>query len=155
MANSTSKRITTITRAKPERAPRREVTDAEIDSWVTEAARAADDKKGERTIILRVGPVLTVTEYFVVTSAPNKRLVRTIADEVEQRVRAMGGPSPLSVEGLQDPSWVLLDYGDWLVHVFLEETREFYDLERLWTDVERLAWTPTPPVELAATAADA
>jgi ribosome-associated protein len=126
------------------------VTDDELVEWVRAAARAADDKKGERTVILTVGPLLNVTEYFVISSAPNTRLVRTIADEVEEQVKLAGGPGPLRVEGLRDSTWILLDYGDWVVHVFLDETRAFYDLERLWSDVARLPWTPTPVRELPA-----
>jgi ribosome-associated protein len=104
------------------------------------AARAASDKHGTNTVVLKVGEVLAITETFVITSAPNTRLVKTIADEVEDKVRAAGGRSPIRVEGLGDLSWVLIDYGDFVVHVFLDETREFYDLERLWADAPRVDW---------------
>ncbi len=104
------------------------------------AARAADDKKGIDTVVLEVGEVLAITDWFVVTSGTNPRLVKAIADEVEVKVRAAGGPSPLRVEGLADLHWVLLDYGDFVVHVFLDETRHYYELERLWADVPRLLW---------------
>jgi ribosome-associated protein len=104
------------------------------------AARAAAAKKGEGTIILEVGRVLAITEAFVITSGTNARQVRTIAEEVEDRVKADGGPSPLRIEGLDDARWVLLDYGDFVVHVFLDEVRRFYDLERLWSDSPRWAW---------------
>jgi ribosome-associated protein len=106
------------------------------------AAAVADAKKGEHTVVLDVGEVLAITGYFVITSAPNTRLVRTIADEVELKVKQSGGPPPLRVEGLRELTWVLLDYGDVVVHVFHEEMRQFYDLERLYRDVPRVAWTP-------------
>jgi ribosome-associated protein len=106
------------------------------------AAAVADDKKGIETIILDVGDVLAICELFVVTSAPNTRLVRTIAEEIETRLRGAGGGSPLRVEGLRDLQWVLVDYGDIVVHVFLEETRRFYDIERLYRDVDRVEWQP-------------
>ena len=106
------------------------------------AAAVADDKRGLDTIILDVGDVLAICELFVVTSAPNTRLVRTIADEIETRIRAEGGGSPLRLEGLRDLQWVLVDYGDIVIHVFLEETRRFYDIERLYRDVERVEWEP-------------
>ena len=106
----------------------------------TAAARAADAKKGEETVVLRVGPVLAICELFVVTSASNTRLVRTLAEEVEQAVRDRYGVSPLRVEGLRDLQWVLLDYGDVVVHVFHDESRQFYDIERLYRDVERVPW---------------
>ena len=104
------------------------------------AARAAADKLGTDTVVLEVGDVLSIVEYFVITSAPNTRQVRTIAEDIEEQVKLAGGSGPLRVEGLDDSTWVLLDYGDVVVHVFLSETREFYDLERLWSDVGRLDW---------------
>lgn len=106
------------------------------------AAAVADDKKGTDTVILDVGDVLAICELFVVTSAPNTRLVRTIAEEIENKLREVGGGSPLRVEGLRDLQWVLVDYGDIVVHVFLEETRRFYDIERLYRDVRRVEWEP-------------
>ena len=109
--------------------------------WPVLAARAADAKSGRDIVVLKVGPVLGICEHFVITSAPNTRLVRTIADEVEAQVSAAGGPKPLRVEGLDDLHWVLLDYGDFAVHVFLDETRHYYDLERLWSDVDRIDWS--------------
>jgi ribosome-associated protein len=105
------------------------------------AARTAAEKMGDGTIVLDVGPVLSITDLFVVTSASNVRLVRTIADEVEAAVKGHGGPSPSRVEGLDDARWVLLDYGDFVVHVFLDETRRYYELERLWADVDRVEWS--------------
>ena len=68
------------------------------------------------------------------------RLVRTIVEEVERRVKAVGGPAPYRVEGTDDARWVLMDYGDFVVHVFLDEARRYYDLERLWADAPRLDW---------------
>ena len=91
-------------------------------------------------MVLDVGDVLSIVEHFVITSAPNTRQVRTIAEEVEEKMKLAGLGSPIRTEGLGDLTWALLDYGDIVVHVFLEETRAFYDLERLWGDVGRLAW---------------
>jgi ribosome-associated protein len=104
------------------------------------AATAADAKQGLETVVLDVGDVLAITDYFVITSATNTRAVRTIAEEVEARVGEDGGPKPASIEGLDDLRWVLLDYSGFVVHVFLEETRRYYDLERLWADVPRVDW---------------
>jgi ribosome-associated protein len=114
--------------------------DVSAEDLARAAALAADDKKGEATAVLRVGPVLAICELFVVTSASNTRLVRTLAEEVEKAVRELHGAAPLRVEGLRDLQWVLLDYGDVVVHVFLDEARSFYDIERLYRDVERLEW---------------
>jgi ribosome-associated protein len=104
------------------------------------AARAADAKKGDDIIVLDVGDIIGIVECFVITSASNTRLVRTIVEEVERQVFEQTGEKPRAVEGLRDASWVLLDYGDLVVHVFLAETREFYGLERLWADADRLEW---------------
>ena len=106
------------------------------------AARTADEKQGANTIIIDVGAVLAITDEFVITSGRNSRQVRTIAEEIEEAIKAAGGPGPMRVEGLSDLTWVLLDYGDIVVHVFAEETRRFYDIERLYRDVPRVAWEP-------------
>jgi ribosome-associated protein len=106
------------------------------------AARAADDKQGVDTIVLSVAEVLAITELFVVTSAANRRLVRTIADEVEHQVREQLGRSPVRVEGVSEQQWVLIDFGDVVVHVFADETRRFYNIERLYSDVPTLDWRP-------------
>ncbi len=108
------------------------------------AARAADDKKAENTIVLQVGNVLGITEFFVVTSASNRRLVRTIVDAVEEQVRAEHGRSPLRSEGVGEQQWVLVDYGDVVVHVFADEVRAYYEIERLYRDVPRLEWRAAP-----------
>ena len=112
----------------------------EVRTWAALAARAADSKKATSTVVLEVGPILAITDAFVITSGSNTRLVRTIAEEVERQVKSGGGPSPLRTEGLDDARWVLLDYGDFVVHVFLDEARSYYDLERLWSDADRVDW---------------
>jgi ribosome-associated protein len=111
-----------------------------VREWARTAARAASAKGGEETVIIEVGGVLAITDAFVITSGRNTRQVKTIAEEVEAKLKSEGGISPLRVEGLADSQWVLLDYGDLVIHVFLDETREFYDLERLWSDAPRVAW---------------
>ena len=105
------------------------------------AARAADAKLGEETVILAMGELLGLTDAFVVTNGRNSRQVRTIVDEVERQVKLTYGRSPHRVEGLDDAYWVLMDYGDFLVHVFVDEARAFYDLEHLWNDAPRVEWT--------------
>ena len=103
-----------------------------------EAARAAADKKATDPVILEVGKVLAICDYFVIASASNDRLVRAICEEIEEKVKQASGGSPRFIEGLSDARWVLMDYGDWIVHVFVDEARQFYDLERLWGDVPRV-----------------
>jgi ribosome-associated protein len=113
---------------------------ADVRSWAVTAASAADSKGGEDTVVLEVGQVLAITEAFVITSGRNHRQVRTIAEEIEAQVKASAGPSPLRIEGAQQAEWILLDYGDFVAHVFLDETRQYYDLERLWADAPKLEW---------------
>src|SRR5882672_6286838 len=110
------------------------------DRWAVLAANAAASKKANDPLILDVGDVLSITDSFVIVSGTNTRQVRTIADEIEQQITEAGGPKPLRIEGLDDLRWVLVDYGEFVVHVFLQETREYYELERLWSDVPRVEW---------------
>ncbi len=91
-------------------------------------------------MVLEVGGVLAIVDWFVITSASNPRQARTIAEEVEEQLRLRDGDGPLWVEGADDARWILLDFGDVAVHVLSEEARAFYDLERLWGDVPRLDW---------------
>ncbi len=104
------------------------------------AARAADDKKAEHTLILAVGDVLQITDYFVITSAGNRRQVRSVVDAIEEAVRTTFERSPIRSEGVSEQQWVLLDYGDVVVHVFAEEIRMYYEIERLYRDVARVPW---------------
>jgi ribosome-associated protein len=115
------------------------VGDPAIESVVV-AARAADAKSGVDTVILDVGDLLGITGHFVITSGGNSRLVRTLAEEIERVVSETCAIQPIRIEGLDALRWVLLDYGDFVVHVFLDEDRSHYDLERLWADVPRVDW---------------
>jgi ribosome-associated protein len=111
------------------------------------AARAADDKQGLDIAILDVSSVLAITEVFVITSASNSRQVKTIASEVTDKVRETLGRSPLHSEGAGEQQWVLLDYGDVVVHVFADEARRFYEIERLYLDMPKIAFAPVVPKE--------
>jgi ribosome-associated protein len=113
--------------------PRRD--EASSDELALTAAEAADAKKADDIVLLDVGAVLAITDIFIVASAPNTRLVRTVAEEIERLVKERHGVGPLRVEGIRDLQWVLLDYGDVVVHVFTSDTRRFYDIERLYRDV--------------------
>lgn len=102
------------------------------------AATAASAKSGTDVVILDVGPIISIIECFVLASASNTRQVRTIVDEIELALKEHDGSRPINTEGRNDLSWVLLDYGDIVVHVFLDETRAYYDLDRLWADAPRI-----------------
>ena len=85
-------------------------------------ADAADSKKGEDIVVLDVGDIMSLAEIFVIVSAPNTRLVRSLVDTIDERMRSEATARPRTVEGLDSATWVLLDYGDIVVHVFLDET---------------------------------
>ncbi len=107
------------------------------DAWIGVAIDAAEDKLGERSLAYRVGEVMGIVEWFVITTGRNERQVRAIADDVEYQIGRRGGPKPQRVEGLEDANWVLMDYGDFVVHVFSEAAREYYDIDRLFKDMPR------------------
>lgn len=104
------------------------------------AARSADEKNGRNIVVLDVGDVLAITDFFVVVDAPNRRMVRALVDEIEESIRAVSGRSPVRVEGTREQQWVLIDYGDVVIHVFLDEVRRFYEIERLYRDVAHVDW---------------
>jgi len=108
------------------------------------AAGAASSKNGEDIAVLDIGEIISIIEVFVLVSASNTRQVRTIVDEVERALRDHDGSKPIGVEGMNDATWVLLDYGDIVVHVFQEATRSYYDLDRLWGDAPRLHFDDRP-----------
>lgn len=98
------------------------------------AARAADDKLGTDQVALDVSATLYITDAFLIISAENDRQIGSIVDAVEEAVQTTYGRTPLRREGRGSGDWVLLDFGDIVVHVFSPEQREYYALERLWKD---------------------
>ena len=105
------------------------------------AAQAAASKKAGDVVILEVGKLIGITDYFVVCSGANERQVSSITEEIEKVLRG-AGVKPHRREGEREQRWVLLDYFDLVVHVFHAEEREFYDLERLWKDAPRVEFEP-------------
>jgi ribosome-associated protein len=103
------------------------------------AARAAAAKQAEHIAILDVHGLIVITDYFVICSGTSERQVKTIVEEVETSLRGLDR-RPVRREGETEGRWVLLDYVDVVVHVFADEEREYYDLERLWRDAPRHAW---------------
>jgi ribosome-associated protein len=118
----------------------------EVRNLVQAAAQVCDDKKGEDTRILELDPIdAGLSDFFLVTSASNDRQAVAIADEIEHRLKKDFGAYPNSVEGRRKGDWILLDYVDFVVHVFLAERRAFYDIERL-----RKSARPLTPAEFDA-----
>ncbi|MGH9001105.1 MAG: ribosome silencing factor [Acidimicrobiia bacterium] len=106
------------------------------------AARAASAKNARDTVVLDVADIIGITDYFVITHGTSARQVKAIAEEVERKLKEVG-LAPAQTEGLSDASWVLMDYGGIFVHVFAEETRGYYALERLWGDADPVEWEET------------
>ena len=106
----------------------------------TAAAEAARDKQAADVVVLDVAALLTITDYFVICSVASGPQLKAVTEAVEERVRTALDRRPVRREGDADAGWLLLDYIDVVVHVFGEEEREYYDLERLWSDAPRPAW---------------
>ena len=97
------------------------------------ACKAIDDKKGKDIKVIDIHEVSVIADYFVIASASNQNQVQAIVDNVEEQLGRAGFEAK-QIEGTRNSSWVLMDYGDMIVHVFDEENRLFYDLERIWRD---------------------
>jgi ribosome-associated protein len=111
---------------------------AQIRSQVASAVQACEEKKGEEISILEMDTTSSAfTDYFVICTGKNPRQIQAIADEVELRLKREGTRSN-QVEGYQQADWVLIDYVDFVVHVFSEAARKFYDLERLWKSAKKI-----------------
>ncbi len=114
-------------------------------AWLT-AVRAAQAKKAQDIVVLDLREITTLADFFVICTGANTRQNQAISDEIHSRIKDRGD-LPISVEGYQNAEWVLMDYGDIIIHIFLEKTRAYYDLERLWRHAKRIE---TPPEPLAA-----
>lgn len=108
--------------------------DAELKLAITSAA----EKKAEHIVALDLRPIASFTEFFVIASGTNQRQVQAIADEISERLKKETRLKPIRIEGYASAEWVLLDYGDFVFHIFNTESREFYDLARLWRDAGRV-----------------
>lgn len=111
---------------------------AELDENVRLALACAADKKAVNTVALDLREIASFTEFFVITGGTNQRQVQAIADEIEEKLKKQLGDRPVRVEGYNTAEWVLMDYGDFVVHIFDQKSREFYDLERLWRDARKV-----------------
>jgi ribosome-associated protein len=115
------------------------------------AARAAAEKQGRDILVLQVRDLIAITDYFVIVSGATDRQVKAIGDAVEDELRRSGA-KPIRREGERDMRWLLLDFADIIVHVFHEEDRAYYELERLWKDAPSIRWEP-PAVKAKAKSA--
>jgi len=107
-------------------------------------AQGADDRKGADIVVLKVAEVSYLTDYFVIATGFSHVQVRAIANSIEQSVQETYNRLPIHREGHKDGSWVVLDYGEVIAHVFLQKEREFYNLEAFWGHAERVAFAALP-----------
>ncbi len=108
--------------------------------WL-EAVRAAEEKQARNVRVLDLREVTSFADYFVILTGANARQIQAIADEIHQRLKKLG-EMPNSMEGYDNAEWVLMDYGDYLIHIFSEKARLYYDLERLWRDAKTVELAP-------------
>lgn len=109
----------------------------QLDPELQLAIRCADDKKAVNMIVLDLREIASFTEFFMIASGTNQRQVQAIADEINEQLKKQLKRKPVRIEGYSGAEWVLLDYGDFVVHLFDKDARDFYDLERLWRDARR------------------
>src|SRR5687767_7883427 len=109
----------------------------ELDERILTALHAAGEKKAIDTVVLDLREIASFTDFFVIASGTNERQVQAISDGVSETLKKAGS-NAARVEGYKTAEWILLDYGDFVVHVFDEKARKFYDLERLWRESKRV-----------------
>jgi ribosome-associated protein len=120
------------------------VTVEPLEERIVTALRAAGEKKAIDPVVLDLREIASFTDFFVIVSGSNERQVQAISDEISETLKKNGSPAG-RVEGYKSAEWILLDYGDFVVHVLDEKARKFYDLERLWRESKRIEL----PAELA------
>ena len=111
---------------------------AELDPEVQLAIKCASDKKAFDMVALDLRDIASFTEFFIIANGSNQRQVQAIADEINEQLKKQLSSRPVRIEGYSSADWVLLDYGDFIVHIFNGESREFYDLARLWRDARKV-----------------
>lgn len=106
------------------------------------AARTADDNRGSDIMVLDVRKLTSIFDYFVLVTGTSRRQLHAISEEIDDRLEKDLGDQRMGVEGYAESRWILLDYGSVVVHLFDEETREYFALEDLWADANRVEWSP-------------
>ena len=102
------------------------------------AIRCAEDKKAVNMVGLDLREIASFTEFFLIASGTNQRQVQAIADEINEQLKKQLRRKAVRIEGYSSAEWILLDYGDFIIHLFDKDARDFYDLERLWRDARRV-----------------
>ena len=111
---------------------------SDLDEEVKLALHCASEKKAANLTVIDLREIASFTEFFVVASGGNQRQVQAISDEINEQLKKQLDSRPVRIEGYASGEWILLDYGDFIVHIFEQKARQFYDLERLWRDAKRV-----------------
>ena len=114
---------------------------SEFDDRIRRALHAAAEKKAIDPTVLDLRGISTFTDFFLILTGANRRQVQAISDEIAEQLKRHGS-APARVEGYQNAEWILIDFGDFVVHIFEDKARRFYDLERLWREARRLDLSP-------------
>jgi ribosome-associated protein len=139
--NSTAKEKSLHPEASGRASQQTVVAGDDLDQRIVAAINAASEKKALNVVVLDLREIASFTDYFVIASGTNERQVQAISDEVYETLKKAGSPAA-RVEGYKTAEWILLDYGDFIVHVFEDKSRKFYDLERLWRESKRVDFPP-------------
>ncbi len=128
---------------KPETTTTLEVSElrtpfSELDETAKLALTCASEKKAINIAALDLRDIASFTEFFLITSGTNQRQVQAISDEINEQLKKQLSTKPVRVEGYNSAEWILMDYGDFIIHIFEQKAREFYDLERLWRDAKKV-----------------
>lgn len=128
----------------PERTATVQVTETrtpfdELDERAKLALHSASEKKAVNLTAIDLREIASFTEFFVIASGTNQRQVQAISDEIEEQLKKQLQARPIRIEGYNSAEWVLMDYGDFVIHIFEQKAREFYDLERLWREARKVA----------------
>lgn len=111
---------------------------SELDERAQLALHCASEKKAVNEVVLDLRDIASFTEFFLIAGGTNPRQVQAISDEIGERLKKQLDARPIRVEGYKTAEWILMDYGDFIVHLFDRKSREFYDLERLWRDAKKV-----------------
>ncbi len=112
------------------------MTETHADALLQKLVALAEDKKAQNIVSLKLQGITVICDFFLIVSASNTKQAQAISDHIEETMKHEGEP-PLRIEGYRDGRWILLDFGSVVVHIFLDEEREYYNLERLWGDAEK------------------
>lgn len=121
--------------------PRSEECSAHSRTLALAAARAADENRGTDIVVLDVRKLTSIFDYFVLVTGTSRRQLHAISEEIDDRLEKELGDERMGIEGYSESRWILLDYGSVVIHLFDDETREYFALEDLWADAERVDWS--------------